>query len=514
MTAEEYAKQDAVGLSALVRSAEVSMAEVLEAAVERIAELNPDLNAVVRDWSGELADQVRMGEPPGGKASASAGPLAGVPTLIKDNVALAGRHTSFGSNLLRNNVTATSAPIARRLDQAGLVPLGRSNMCEFGLLPVTESQLWGPARNPWNPDFSTGGSSGGSAAAVAAGLVPVAHGNDGGGSLRIPASCCGVFALKPSRGRNPGADVFPRGGMETAITVNHVLTRSVRDSAAVLDATCGPQPAELFRLPRPAIPFAELVTRDPPRLRIAFTGADFRGREAHPDCIAAVSAMASRLSELGHDVEEAAPELDGEAFTTAFRLEWAKGAGALLLQVRKQMLRGGQLPRGLRWLARPRLGFKAILRAARQNGMPLLEPFTLALAEIDYQHTPGDLLIAERTMQAAEAALALFLTDYDLLLSPVLGGPPMAIGEFDQRWPVAKMVQVLSDYVGFTPIANTGGFPAMSVPSTWNARGLPIGVQFIAPLAREDRLLQLAAQIERAFPWDNRRTALAVGAIA
>ncbi len=504
MTAEEYAAQDAAGLASLIRSGAVTKQEVLAAARARIAELNPDLNAVVRDWSEDEAEQAEVKHSEQQSGGHKDAPLAGVPTLIKDNVAIGGKHTSYGSNLLRNNVTADSSPIVRRLEQAGVIPLGRSNMCEFGLLPLTESQLYGPARNPWNPAFSPGGSSGGSAAAVAAGLVPIAHGNDGGGSLRIPASCCGIFALKPSRGRNPGGERFPRGGLETAITVNNVLSRSVRDSAVALDAICGPEPGEWFRLPRPQRPYAELIREDPKPLRIAFSTADLRGREAHPDCQAAVHAVVSRLAELGHHVEEASPDIDGEAFFNAFRLEWAKAAGALLLQVQKQMLQGSQLPGPLKWLARPRLGFKAILNAARQNGMPLLEPFTVALAEIDYQRTPGDLLIAERTMQAAESILATFLTTYDLFLTPVLGGPPMAIGEFDQRWPVKRMVQSLYDYVGFTPIANTGGFPAMAVPGTWNARGLPIGVQFLGPIAREDRLLQLAAQLERAYPWQRR----------
>lgn len=492
MQQDEYRNLDGLALAELIRTGDLTPEEALEAARSRCEAVNPTLNAVVDVWDEPVSGDLHAS---GGDAS-----FPGVPTLIKDNLNVAGKRTTWGSNLLGRHVSAATDRYLSRLLATGCVAFGKTNLCEFGQLPVTEPALFGPTHNPWNTAYSPGGSSGGSAAAVAAGIVPFAVGNDGGGSIRIPASACGVFGLKPSRGRNPSA----QPGLETGIAVNHVLTRTVRDSAALLDEKCGPDPGEPFRLPRPQAPFRSLVTRDPEHLKIAFTCSDFTGLRAHPDCVAAVEQMARRLEALGHTVTEARPEIDGGAFNEAFKLEWAQGAGAVIKQTRSRMREREDVPGIVKHLTRHPALFNGFLRIYRQDGAPLLERFTRILASIDAQYSPGDLLLARARMGAAAQTLEAFLTEYDVLLTPTLGRPPVRTGELDQSWPVDRLTRFLYEYVGYTPIANTGGFPAMSVPTLWNGDNLPIGTQFIAKVGEEGLLLQLAGQIERAYPWAHR----------
>lgn len=492
MSPEEYARFDAVGLADLVRRGEVTPRELVEAAIASIELVNPRLNAVTR-LMGDASERTLAAGP-------SDGPLRGVPMLVKDEFEIAGTIATRGSVLLRDRRATATTEVIKRLEAAGLIFVGRTNMPEFGLLPFTEPQLAGPTSNPWNPAFSPGGSSGGSAAAVAAGIVPIANGGDGGGSIRIPASACGVFGLKPSRGRNPAR----QPGYDTGLTVHHVLTRTVRDSAAVLDATCGPRPGELFVLPKPERTYAKAIESDPPALRIALSTRDFSNRTAHSDCVAAVEEMGGRLSELGHTVVEARPSIEGTAYYEAFKLRWCQGAGAVLKAAQRALCAQPEIPSPIRGLLQYGPFFELFLNLYRRDGMPLVERFTRRLGGIDARHAPSDLLLANQVLKQAELTMVRFFDRYDIYLTPTLAEPPQRTGGFRGDRPLRETEELLLRYVGYTPIANTGGFPAMSVPTGWNDDGLPIGTQFIAPLRGEDRLLQLAAQHERAFPLTRR----------
>ncbi len=306
MKSSEYLQYDALGLAGLLRRGEVSPAELLETAIRRVERLNPSINAVVDKLYDRARERIATRQ--------LDGPFAGVPFLLKDMILYEGARISFGSVFLHDNIARESHEMVRRMERAGLVIMGLTNASELGLLPLTESTMFGPARNPWNRDHSTGGSSGGAAAAVAAGMVPMAHGSDGGGSIRIPASACAVFGLKPSRGRNPRSAADESQGL----TVEHCLSISVRDSAAFLDATHGHVPGQRWIDPPAPASFQETLDEDPPALRIAFSTRDFTGHPAHPHCVAAVEDAARLCEGLGHHVEEAHPHIDGTVFNRAF----------------------------------------------------------------------------------------------------------------------------------------------------------------------------------------------------
>ncbi|MBW2525957.1 MAG: amidase [Deltaproteobacteria bacterium] len=492
----DYDDFDALGLGELVRRGEVHPSELAATAIERIERIDPQLGAVVYP----LFDR--------GRAAAAqpvrSGPFAGVPYLLKDMVSHAGTPLSLGSRLLRaaRFTPESTHEVVRRSEAAGLIVLGKTNACEFGLMPVTEPEAWGPTRNPWSRDHTPGGSSGGSAAAVAARMVPMAHGNDGGGSIRIPASCCGVFGLKPSRGRNP-ADVYdsPYG-----TTVEHCLSRSVRDSAALLDVTRGPRPGDRFWAMPPARPYLAEVTTEPGALRIAFTTADFCGREAHADAVAAVRDAAALCEELGHHVEPARPAVDGTRFNEAFAALWATLADAMYPLLLDQAKHN-------RWVRRAAqvLGDRALVeiagRALTRSLRSPIEPFTRVLADIGAGITAAAFQAAAIDFQRATYAMAELFERYDCLLTPVLGAPPVRLGAF-RSTDRDRMRAELLRYVAYTPIANVSGQPAMSVPLHWNGEGLPIGVQFIGGFAAETTLFRLAGQLERARPWHDRRPPL------
>src|SRR5438067_2052381 len=304
----EYDRLDATELAALVRCKEVSPAELVEAAIERVEERNPPLNAVVARSYDRARQQARGPLPDG--------PFRGVPFLLKDMLAVdGGTCTSNACRFFQGFVPEGDSELVRRLKSAGLLIVGKTNTSDMGILPVTEPRLYGPSRNPCNTASTPGGSSGGSAAAVASGMVPMAHGGDGGGSIRIPASCCGVFGLKPTRGRNPMGPYVGEGWH--GIAVEHALTRSVRDSAALLDATQGPDLGAPYVAPAPERPYADEVRRDPGKLRIAFTARSLLGTAVHPDCVEAVERAAALCERLGHSVEEEAPEVDRRALSKA-----------------------------------------------------------------------------------------------------------------------------------------------------------------------------------------------------
>ena len=497
MNIDEYAAHDAVALAALVRRGEVSPDELLDAAIARVEQLNPRLNAVIDRLDDRARAALGRGLPDG--------PLRGVPFLIKDMIPLEGATLSMGSVLLRNNVAPVSHRVIERLEQAGLVIFGRTNAPEFGLVPTTEPALYGPTHNPWDPEHTPGGSSGGPAAAVAARMVPVAHGNDGGGSIRIPASHCGLFGLKPSRGRNPQRPVDEPDGF----TANHVLSRTVRDSAILLDATRGAEPGDRFWAPDPERPYAEVIQAAPPPLRVAWTVTDFSGQRAHPDCVAAVEQTVRLLEDLGHPVEEAAPAIDGGAFGEAFMVLWSMIVG-MVFKLAPQVMAEKGLPGPLAKI----LGQRKIMEIftgvpLAPLGKPGLEKMTRRLSAIEAGLTPADAWIAWQTLLEAGYALADFFASYDLLLSPVVAGPPWRLGHLDENAPIDALKADLLRYVAYTPIGNTAGTPAMSVPLHWNDQGLPIGVQLMAPWPREDRLFALAAQLERARPWADRKPPVA-----
>ncbi|HSF84475.1 MAG TPA: amidase family protein [Acidimicrobiia bacterium] len=490
----EYEDFDATGVAELIANGELAARDALGAAVNRLELRNPALNAVISTRIDAALDSLDDSDPP-------RGPFGGVPFLIKDLTPESGEPLTMGSVFLRDFVGDVTPEVIHRFRGAGLVSLGRTNTPEFGLLPTTEPVLHGPTRNPWDLDRSAGGSSGGAAAAVAAGIVPMAHASDGGGSIRIPASACGLFGMKPSRGRIP---LYPPATADF-VSTSFCVSRSVRDSARLLDAVAGHLPGSRFTPPPPPTTYETAASADPGVLRVAFTVHDFNGEPIHPDCASAVSNTVFLLEELGHHVEEAAPKLDGAAVADSF-LHWWKAmpqAGFLLILQAVEERPGGKALRRLLGDART---MKAIARLdRRRSGRDAFEPFTRKLVEGAMQMTPGELLLATNQLQMAAYELGAFMADYDVLLTPTLGEPPKYIGELDQSKPFQEFEDELSKYVPYTPIANFAGVPAMSVPLAWNADGLPIGSHFIGRHGEEHLLFALAAQLERAHPWFDRR---------
>lgn len=468
---EEVLRRDATAQAELIRRREVSAAELTAASIDRIERLDPSLNAVVTPLFDEARAAAGAMEP--------GAPFAGVPFLLKDLVTeLAGAPLAEGSRFLAGHYVSTGdSELVRRLRRSGLIVLGKTNTSEFGLVPTAESELYGPCLNPWERERTTGGSSGGSAAAVAAGMVAVAHANDGGGSIRIPASCCGLFGLKPSRGLNPLGPHY--GDIASGLIAEHVVSRSVRDSAALLDATGGAEPGAPYAPPPKARAYAEEVGRDPGRLRIAFSTQPLVGEPAHADCQAAVETTAALADELGHYVEPAAPPIDGLAMTRDFATLWIAMSGWM---VRDWQRRLGREPRETDFEA-------ATWRSFRR-------------AE---QMTPADYLLALQDLQRQSRTVAAFFERYDLWLTPTLAEPPFPLGSFTFSEEARHQhLERIGRFTGFTLLANATGQPAMSVPLAWNPAGLPTGVQFTGRFGDEATLFRLAAQLEAARPWAER----------
>ena len=462
---------DATAQAELVRRKEVTAIELVDAAIERIERLNPTLNAVVTP----MYEQARAAA----TGDLSNGPFTGVPYLLKDIFApYAGVRMTSGSAFLRDYVPDHDSELVARLKRAGLIILGKTNLSEFGLIPTTEPRLFGPSRNPWDTGRTTGGSSGGSAAAVAAGLVPAAHGADGGGSIRIPSSCCGLFGLKPTRARTPlGPDY---GDVLGGFSIDHALTRSVRDSAALLDATSGPDVGDPYWAPPPARPFLKEVGADPGRLRIAFNTEAFTGGAVHADCVSAVREAAALCADLGHEVVEASPAIVGEMVIQPFLTVWAAGAAMAV--------------DGYAFLT------------GRTATPDQFEPLTWALCERGRQVNAPAYLIAVTLLQRVAREIGRFFTDYDIWLTPTLAEPPVPLGTFDSPPdnPMKGFDRAV-DFCPFTPLCNITGQPAMSVPLFWNSDGLPVGTHFIGRFGDEATLFRLAAQLEEARPWADRR---------
>jgi amidase len=491
MRTDEYLRHDALGLADLVHRGEVSAVELLDVAIARIEAHNPALNAVVRTrYDAARAEATAVDR---------SAPLAGVPFLVKDLLAtIAGEPTSGGNRALATLTMPHDSEMVRRYRAAGLVMVGRTNTPEFGLTPYTEPELFGPARNPWSTAHTPGGSSGGSAAAVAARLVPIASGGDGGGSIRMPASCCGLFGLKPSRGTTPTGPMF--GELWHGFAIEHALSRTVRDSAVLLDVTAGADAGAPYAAPARKRPFVEEVRADPGRLRIAFSAQPLFGKQVHADCVEGLHATARLLESLGHDVEEAAPPLDGRACALAFVTVLA-GEVRAEIEAMAAMLR----------------------RPPRASDF---EPATYCLGLLGRALRASDYAGASRTLQLAARRMAPFFARHDVLLTPTLAAPPARIGELQATarelrsmrginalnagWllrlmgVVEQMADRTFDYMPFTPLFNATGQPAMSVPLHWNAAGLPIGMQFVGRLGDDATLFRLAGQLERAQPWRDR----------
>lgn len=469
----EYADQDAVGLAERIRRREVSASEVVDAALARIAAVNPAINAVINLF----ADEARAAA----DGPLSDGPLAGVPFLLKDlNIQYAGHRTTNGSRFWSEHRAAKDSTVLERYRRAGLVTLGFTNTSELGLVCETAPAAHGPTRNPWALARSAGGSSGGSAAAVAAGLVPAAHATDGGGSIRIPASNCGVFGLKPTRGRNSyGPDL---GEGWNGLSVHHAITRSVRDSAALLDITHGPAPGDPYAAPPFEGRFIDAVRADPPPLRVAFQTVDHEGRAIDPACAEAVRSAAALLSELGHRVEEARPGVDGGAMKWATRIIVAANVANVL-----------------------RLRADALGRTLREDDV---EPITWLWAGESRRWSSDDLARAIWMIHGLARELGRFFERHDVLLTSTFAAPPLPLGTVDmQSRDLDAFYEDLRRYSAFTSLYNCTGVLAASVPFAWEARG-PIGVQIAGRFGADATVLALSAQIERARPWHHRRPTL------
>jgi amidase len=456
---------DATALAGNIRRGELSAREAVEAAIRRIEERNPKLNAVVNSRFDEALAEVDRGLPQG--------PFAGVPFLVKDlGVEVEGLPATRGSRLFADAVAAQDSPLIRRYREAGLVVLGTTNTPEFGKNASTEPLLHGPTRNPWRTTHSPGGSSGGSAAAVAAGMVPVAHGNDGGGSIRIPSSMCGLFGLKPSRGRVPGASIGD--GFGYPLAVHHVLTTSVRDSAALLDAVCAPMPGEPYTAPVTTHSYAAEVTTSPGSLRIALCTTNPSGHATESACADAAQAAAKLCESLGHHVTEAAPVYDAAAVGLASA---AVMSAVSLAGIRRRL---GELGREL----------------ADDD----LEPFTRFLYDRATSMPADQLVEALRIVELTGRAMAPFFEQYDVLITPTIAATVPPLGLLDTSRP-QSMFENAAKYASYTSPFNVSGQPAMSMPLASDETGLPVGVQFVAAGGREDLLFRLAGQLERAAPW-------------
>lgn len=493
MKVSDYRQRDAVGLAEGIRNRDFSADEVRKAAIARAQEVNPAINAICHP---QFDDD-------GANSTSAGATLSGVPFLLKDLAQeQAGKPCTYGSHALKNQVAERDSSYVARARKAGLVLLGRTATPELGLKAVTESKLWGPTRNPWDTTLTPGGSSGGSGAAVAAGIVPMAGANDGGGSIRIPAAYCGLFGLKPSRGRvsaGPGM-----GEHWTGASADHVVSRSVRDSAVMLDYLAGAEAGDPFEIPPPAAPYVTAISQTPKPLRIGvFTASPYNGAVA-PECVEAVESTAQTLENMGHKIEYAKPDFDGMALARCYLGLYFGEVSATMAQAAKRF-------------------------GAKDSDFEL---DTRLIGMLGRTLPLQDYVQMRQQWNEFSRALGLFFQSYDLYLCPATGQLPPAIGALDtpaHLQVVSRLMLLLKagrlvhksgvvDQLAmeslaltpFTQLANLTGTPAMSVPLQWTAKGLPVGVQFGAPHGDETTLFQLAAQLESTLPWWDRYDGIAL----
>ena len=490
---KNYANYDALGLAQLIKNKEISATELLDTAIAQAEQENPAINAIITKLYDFGHQQIKQGLPEG--------PFSGVPFLLKDLMcSLEGTPLSNGSAALKGNISPSDSEMVKRYKSSGLVIFGKTNTPEFGLMGVTEPKAFGPTRNPWNLNHTPGGSSGGSAAAIAAGIVPMASGGDGGGSLRIPAACCGLFGFKPSRGRTPSGPYFSE--LWDGAAAEHVLTRSVRDSAAMLDVVAGPDGSSPYPVRKESNHLACLDTPVRP-LKIAYTVQSFFDRPVTEDAIKCVQHTVRLLESLGHTVEAVHPYINANDLTDSYLTMYYGHVAA-------------------------DLEFSAKLLNSNFSNLDV-EDTTKLMGYIGKKISAEQFVTAKRRWNEFSQSMHALHQEYDLLLTPTLGSEPVPIGEFDlglfdkigtkvvnalglqkmllKSGMTKKLALEQLEKMPFTQLANLTGQPAMSVPLYWTASGLPLGSQFIAPLGDEKTLFQLAQQLEYAQPWFDRTPA-------
>ena len=464
---EQYRSYDATGLAQLVRNGEVTPSELLEIAIARSEAVNPQINCMAEELFDLARAAVTADLPPG--------PFTGVPFVLKDlGMALQGTVTTNGSRFYRDARSDYTSTVVTRYQEAGLVIFGKTTSPEFGGTGTTESILFGDTRNPWDLSRSAGGSSGGSAAAIAAGILPLANGTDGGGSIRIPASCCGLFGMKPSRGRVPSG---PRD-LSSVMSVIHALSRSVRDSAALLDASRGPEPGQTTIAPRPVRSYLEAVSTAPKALRIGLVTTPITHSPVDPECSKAAAAAAKLCENLGHHVEKVELPIDPREFFASTRI--IMGAGTVMRVVNREQQLG---------------------RKVTEDD---LEPIIWQRYQDSRSYAAEQLSVAEKGVEKAARQMALLQQNFDVLLSPTLAAPPVKLGKLSLNQDNAAFEKEAINISAFTILYNATGQPAMSVPLHWTPEGLPVGVMFAGRYGEEELLFQLAGQLEQASPWFNR----------
>ncbi|MEM1118869.1 MAG: amidase [Bacteroidota bacterium] len=467
----EILKLDATAQAQLIKKKELTPLELVDLSIAATKKLNPTLNAVITPMFEQARDTAK-------KATLEA-PFAGVPMMFKDGLAAyKGVPFSTGSALFKDNIAKHDSELVKRYKKAGFIVIGKTNMPEFGILPTTEPTAFGATKNPWDITKTPGGSSGGTASAVAARMVALAHGNDGGGSIRIPASCCGLFGLKPTRGRNPLA---PMSSLVSGLVEEHVLTHSVRDSAAVLDITGQPDPYNFYHAPEQKDSYAALLEKPVRRLKIGYTLTQASGKPVHQDCVDATLKAVEMAQSFGHEVVEMPLTLpfSGKRLGEIFGVIWAVCAASPLAFYHKM------------------------------TGMPppkdLVEPLSYALYEQGQNVSGADYELARQGMHKVARSILEFFKDIDAWISPTLGMPPVELGSFPQSWenPLAPL-EMAGKFSPITALFNISGQPAASVPVYWNADGLPIGVQIVTKFGDEGTLFQLAGQMEELVNWQGR----------
>ena len=478
----EFLSRDGLGLAQLIRDSDVKPSEVVATAIEIVEDLDGDINALTNRCFDEAINLARsLDDAPKEK------PFQGVPFLLKDLGALCkGLRTSFGSRYLSGFVSPIDDRLVESFKSAGFVILGNTNTPEFGLACTTEPKNSGPTRNPWDLSRTSGGSSGGAAAAVSSGMVPIAHANDGGGSIRIPAACCGLVGLKPSRARVSSGNAS--GQSFGGLACSHVVTRSVRDSAAVLDAIAGQAPGDPFVAPKPSGSFLDCVGREHPKLRIAVCDTTFEGVDIDPEVKGTIIKVATTLEDMGHSVEFAYPQSLMERSINSFTTVWALSALSMVTAIESGL--------------------------GRPPAPEELEPMTWHLLEVARSKSAIDLIKAWEVLFGLSYEIGEFMRSTDVLLTPTLTAPAVKLGTFDTcSQEPAAMFRSQLDYAAYTSIFNATGQPSISLPLGQNRDGLPIGAMFTGRLGEESSLIALAASLEQAMPWSSRKPKTWGGAI-